>query len=171
MLVESLVRGCNDYFERDAQHHTILWFDGKVEWEGLLPHLQDRLPLLVYQGSLLELRYQLVERSPDERAVVYLPFEKLQLTRRGEAEHMRPFIYTSKVFDDSIESVLLDQGIELPTLHAKMRFPTPYTGTAAAPVARPSASAPGASGRAREACRAGRQSIRWRRSSSAPTMR
>jgi hypothetical protein len=126
MLVESLVRAYNVYFERDAQHRTILWFDGKGEWEGLLPHLRARLPLLIYQGSLLELRYHLVERPPNERAVVYLPFEKLHLTRRGEAEYMRPFIYTSKVFDDSIESVLRDQGIELPASHAKMRDIRPH---------------------------------------------
>ncbi len=126
MLIKTLTQAFNTYFERSGDHHTILWFDPKREWEGLLPHLRARLPLLVYQGSLLELRYQLVERSPDERAVVYLPFEKLQLTRRGEAEYMRPFIYTSKVFDDSIESVLRDQGIELPASHAKMRDIRPH---------------------------------------------
>ncbi|MFW6082929.1 MAG: hypothetical protein ACOC8C_02635 [Chloroflexota bacterium] len=126
MLVESLVRAYNTYFERDAQRRTILWFDAKREWEGLLPHLRARLPLLVYQGSLLQLRYQLVERSLNERAVVYLPFEKLQLTRRGEAEYVRPFIYTSKVFSDSIEAVLRDEGVELPESHAKMRQIRPH---------------------------------------------
>jgi hypothetical protein len=89
MLIQSLIQEFNVYFERDAQPCTILWFDPKREWEGLLSHLQLHLPLLIYHGSLLELRHQLVERSPNERAVVYLPFEKLQLTRRGEADLQR----------------------------------------------------------------------------------
>jgi hypothetical protein len=78
MLIQSLIQEFNVYFERDAQPCTILWFDPEREWEGLLSHLQLHLPLLIYHGSLLELRHQLVERSPNERAVVYLPFEKLQ---------------------------------------------------------------------------------------------
>ena len=126
MLIEWLIQEFNAYFENHAQHRTVLWFDPKSEWEGLLPHLKPHLPLLVYEGSLLHLRYQLVERSPHDRAVVYLPFEKLQLTRRGDAEYMRPFIYTSKVFADSIETVLRDQGIELPASHAKMRHIRPH---------------------------------------------
>jgi len=126
MLIESLIQEFDAYFERDAQHCTILWFDPKREWEGLLSHLKLHLPLLVYEGSLLELRYQLVERSLNECAVVYLPFEKLQLTTRGEAEYIRPFIYTAKVFDDSIETVLRDQGVELPESHTKMRHIRPH---------------------------------------------
>jgi hypothetical protein len=89
MLIQSLIQEFNVYFERDAQPCTILWFDPELEWEGLLSHLQLHLPLLIYHGSQLELRHQLVERSPNERAVVYLPFEKLQLTRRGEADLQR----------------------------------------------------------------------------------
>jgi hypothetical protein len=126
MLIESLIQEFNVYFEHDAQHRTILWFDAQHEWEGLLANLRGRLPLLAYEGSLLQLRYQLVERRPNERAVAYLPLEKLQLTRRGKAEYMRPFIYTAKVFDDSIETVLRDQGIEVPESHAKMRHIRPH---------------------------------------------
>jgi len=126
MLIRAILDEFSTYFARSSDKDTILWFDPKREWEGLLPYLKPHLPLLVYEGSLLHLRYQLVERSPHDRAVVYLPFEKLQLTRRGDAEYMRPFIYTSKVFADSIETVLRDQGIELPASHAKMRHIRPH---------------------------------------------
>jgi len=126
MLIEILVQKFNTYFEQNPDHDTILWFDPKREWEGLLPHLRSRLPLLIYQGSLLHLRYRLVERPPGQRYVVYLPFESLQRTRRGAAEYVRPFIYTSKVFDDSIETVLRDQGVELPEGYGKMRDIRPH---------------------------------------------
>jgi len=126
MLVETITDKCLTYFERNPDHDTILWFDPEREWEGLLPHLRSRLPLLIYQGSLLHLRYQLVERPPGQRYVAYLPFESLQRTRRGEAEYVRPFIYTSKVFDDSIETVLRDQGVELPEGYGKMRDIRPH---------------------------------------------
>ncbi|MFW6082845.1 MAG: hypothetical protein ACOC8C_02185, partial [Chloroflexota bacterium] len=126
MLIRAILDQFNSHFERSSDNDTILWFDPKRQWEGLLRYLRPHLPLLVYGRSLLELRYQLVHRSPDERSVVYLPFEKLKLTRRGEAEYVRPFIYTAKVFDDSIEAVLRDEGIELPESHAKMRQIRPH---------------------------------------------
>jgi hypothetical protein len=126
MLVGIVTERLNTYFERSSDNDTILWFDAKGEWERLLPYLKPHLPLLVYEGSLLQLRYQLVERSPHDQAVVYLPFEKLELTRRGEAEYMRPFIYTAKVFEDSIEAVLRDEGVELPESLVKMREIRPH---------------------------------------------
>ncbi len=85
MLIESLVQEFSAYFERDPQCRTILWSDPKRQWEGVLRYLRPHLPLLAYEGSLLQLPYQLIERSSDESAVVYLPFDKRELTRRGEA--------------------------------------------------------------------------------------
>ena len=107
MLIESITREFKAYFESDLQHDTILWFDPHRGWEGLLPYLQPHLPLLVFEGSQLELRYRLAEREPGQRYVVYLPFSRLgSQVRPGGAEYLRPFLYTAKVFDESIEAFL-----------------------------------------------------------------
>jgi hypothetical protein len=105
MLVEFIIDHFSTYFEQDPDHNTILWFDPQREWEGLLPYLQPHLLLLVFEGSQLYLRHQLVNRSPGERFVVYLPM------KQEEAVYMRPFFYTAKIYDRSIETTLRDQGI------------------------------------------------------------
>ena len=132
MLIDILFQEFNTYFDRDTDHDTILWFDPKREWEPLLPYLEPRLPLLVYEDSLLHLRYQLVNRTPGETYVVYLPFETLLPTRRGEAEYLRPLLYTAKVFDASIEEVLRDQGVELPDTRKTLREIRPHLSALAA---------------------------------------
>jgi len=122
MLIESLVQEFNTYFEQAPDHCTILWFDPRREWEGLLPYLKPHLPLLIFEGSQLHLRHQLVGRPPDQRFVVYLPFKPIKsAAERGEAEYMRPFVYTSKVFDATIEAVLRDRGVALPDAPGAMR--------------------------------------------------
>ena len=122
MLIQTIVDEFNTYFEQNPDHDTILWFDPQREWERLLPYLQPHLPLLVFEGSQLHLRYQLVNRSPGQRFVVYLPFKPIKsAAERGEAEYMRPFVYTSKIFDATIEAVLRDQSIALPDAPGAMR--------------------------------------------------
>lgn len=115
MLIEALVQEFNAYYERDPQHDTVLWFDPQREWEGLLLCLRPHLPLLVFEGSQLHLRYQLVSRPPEKRFVVYLPI------KRDEAIYLRPFFYTAKIFKDSIEAILRAQGIPLPDAPGAMR--------------------------------------------------
>jgi hypothetical protein len=121
MLIQTVLDEFNTYFDRDPDHDTVLWFDSHREWEGLLPYLKPHLPLLVFEGSQLHLRYQLVSRPAGQRTVVYLPFKAIESTGRGEVEYLRPFLYTSKVFDSTIESVLRDQGIALPEASGAMR--------------------------------------------------
>ena len=115
MLVQTIIDGFNTYFEQSPDHDTILWFDPQREWENLLPYLQSHLPLLVLEGSQLHLRYQLVSRSPAQKFVVYLPM------KQDQAVYMRPFFYTAKIFDDTIEATLCDQGIALSDAPGVMR--------------------------------------------------
>ena len=97
MLVQHLRQEFREYFERDPEHDAILWFDPHREWQGLLPFLQPHISLVVFDGSQLHLRYQLVTCRPDERFVVYLPFKRLELSvERSGAEYLRPFLYTPK---------------------------------------------------------------------------
>lgn len=122
MLIQTIVDKFNAYFEQTPEHDTILWFDPRREWEGLLPYLKPHLPLLIFEGSQLHLRYQLVSRSPGQRFVVYLPFKPIKsAAERGEAEYMRPLVYTSKIFDATIEAVLRDQSVALPDAPGAMR--------------------------------------------------
>ncbi len=115
MLIQLLVQEFNAYYERDPQHSTVLWFDPQREWEGLLPYLQPHLPLLVFEGSQLHLRYRLVNRSPGERFVVYVPM------KQDDAAYLRPFFYTSRCFERSIEAVLRNQKVALPDAPGEMR--------------------------------------------------
>lgn len=115
MLIQTIIDGFNAYFEQSPEHDTVLWFDPQREWESLLPYLRSDLPLLVFEGSQLHLRYQLVSRPPDQRFVVYLPMEQ------DDAVYMRPFFYAAKIFDESIEATLRDHGIALPDAPGVMR--------------------------------------------------
>ena len=115
MLIQTIVDRFNAYFQQDPGHDTILWFDPHKEWERLLPFLQPHLPLLTFEGSLLHLRYQLANRPSGQRLVVYLPLQQ------DEAVYLRPFLYTSRIFDDTIETALRDRGIALPDAPGAMR--------------------------------------------------
>jgi len=115
MLVERIANEFEAYFQHSPDHDTILWFDPKREWEGLLPHLRSRLPLLVFEGSQLYLRYELATRQSGDRRVVYLPMEK------EEARYLRPFFYTSRCYKASIEKVLWEAGVALPADPATLR--------------------------------------------------
>ncbi len=107
MLIQTIVDECNTYFQ-NPDHDTILWFDPQGEWRGVLPHLASQLPLLIYEGSQLRLRYALAHRQPGARAVVYLP-----LTPQA-ARYLRPYFYTAKRYQPTLAGLLRDGGIAIP---------------------------------------------------------
>jgi hypothetical protein len=108
MLIQAIIDEFNTYFEQSPDHDTILWFDPRGEWRGLLPNLGSQLPLLIFDDSQLQLRYELARRPSGERVVVYLPLE------REQARFLRPYTYTSKCYQATIGKVLRDSGISLP---------------------------------------------------------
>jgi len=107
MLVQALTDHVNTYFDQAPDHDTVLWFDPEEEYAALLDHLTE-LPLQRYEGSLLRVRYQLIQRAPGERAAVYLPLP------RKEAEVLRPFFATSLVFRERLYRFLRRQGLDFP---------------------------------------------------------
>jgi len=107
MLVHALTDYFDTYFGEAAHHDTVLWFDPKEEYAALLDHLTE-VPLCRYEGSLLQVRYRLIQRAPGERAVVYLPL------RREDAEILRPFFATSRIFSDRLYRFLRRQGLNFP---------------------------------------------------------
>ena len=124
MLIQTILDEFNSYFAQSADHDTILWFDPREEWKGLLPHLEAHFHLLVFGGSQLQLRYQLAKRQQGERAVVYLPLEK------EEARFLRPYFCTSKCHQGSIERVLRDCGIVLSGELRQRKSLLPFLATA-----------------------------------------
>lgn len=113
MLVETLTQKFESYFGQHAD--IVLWFDPASEWQGLLPHLKAHLPLVTYNDSQLHLRYQLANRQAGERMVVYLPLDQ------QKAEYLRPYFYTAKVHQQTIEKTLFKAGIHLPNDTATLR--------------------------------------------------
>ena len=107
MLVQALTNHFQSYFNRAKHHDTVLWFDPGEEYAALLDHLTE-VPLWRYDGSLLRLRYRLINRAPGERAVVYLPL------RQEDAEVLRPFFATSLIFRDRLYRFLRRQGLDFP---------------------------------------------------------
>lgn len=101
----------------------------------MLPYLTAHLPLIVYveddqtaqarqlqaQGTIiihksqLKVRHHLAKRDPGTRLVVYLPRSQEQ------ARFLRPYFYTSKCFQDTIEKVLNRNGVMLPADHKTAR--------------------------------------------------
>ncbi|GAB4546316.1 MAG: hypothetical protein Kow0063_40690 [Anaerolineae bacterium] len=108
MLIQTIVNEFNTYFDQSPDHDTILWFDPQGEWRGLLPYLASQLPLLVFDGSQLQVRHELAQRRSGERVVVYLPLE------REQARFLHPYFYTARCYQASIARVLRDAGIGLP---------------------------------------------------------
>ncbi len=107
MLTENLTRHFEAHLAVHREHDAVLWFDPDREYAPLLDHL-TKLDLWKYDGSLLEIRYRLNRRGPDERTVVYLPVPK------DDAEILRPFFATSLIFRDRLYKFLRKQGIEFP---------------------------------------------------------
>lgn len=107
MLIHALIDHFQSYFNRAKHHDTVLWFDPEGEYDALLDHLTE-LPLWRYEGSLLQVRYRLIHRASDERAVVYLPLPQ------KEAEVLRPFFAISLVFRERLYRFLRRQGLDFP---------------------------------------------------------
>jgi hypothetical protein len=107
MLVRSLVDEFQHTFERDPHPEAVLWFDPDEEYTALLEHL-NALDLWRYDGSLLRLRYRLIQRPHGERPVVYLPIPM------EEAEVLRPFFGTSHIFRQRLYKFLRQQGVAFP---------------------------------------------------------
>jgi hypothetical protein len=107
MLIRALTDEFKRYFDHAEHHDTILWFDPGGEYTALLDHLTE-LPLWRYEGSLLEIRYRLTHRAPDERTVVYLPLHQ------EDAEILRPFFATGLIFRERLYKFLRRQGLDFP---------------------------------------------------------
>lgn len=107
MLIQALTEHFNDYFERDSRHNTILWFDPKGDYINLLDHLSE-VELWRCGDSLLNLRYRLIHRAPEDQTVVYLP------KRPDQVEVLRPFFATSLIFRDRLYKFLSRQDIDFP---------------------------------------------------------
>ena len=107
MLVQALTKKFERHFAEADHHDTVLWFDPEEEYAGLLDHLTD-VPLWRYDGSLLRIRYRLIQRSPGEKAVVYLPLHQ------KEADILRPFFATSLVFRQPLYKFLRSLGLDFP---------------------------------------------------------
>ena len=109
MLVEALKAQFTRYFTKAQSHDTVLWFDREQEYTPLLDHLTAAgVSLWRYDGSLLEVRHRLIQRSPGERTVVYLPLHP------DQAEVLRPFFATSLLFRESLYRFLRRQGLNFP---------------------------------------------------------
>ncbi len=108
MLIDAIIRKFNAYFEQGAQYDTILWFDSTGGWRELLPHLEARLPRLIMAQGQLRVRYELAQRAPGERVVVYIQAGK------EKTLYLRPFFHTAKCFQRSIEQVVIEAGVKLP---------------------------------------------------------
>ena len=107
MLVQALTQQFQSYLGSADGHTTVLWFDPEREYEALLPHLAG-VTLWRYDGSLLRLRYRLIQRAAGEKTVVYLPM------RQEDAEVLRPFFATSLLFTDRLYKFLRRQGLDFP---------------------------------------------------------
>ena len=107
MLVRALIQHFQSYLGSADGHTTVLWFDPDREYEALLPHLSG-VTLWRYDGSLLRLRYRLIQRAAGEKTVVYLPM------RQEDAEVLRPFFATSLLFTDRLYKFLRRQGLDFP---------------------------------------------------------
>ena len=107
MLVQALMDYFEGYFDGAKHHDTVLWFDPDGEYAALLDHLTG-IDLWRYEGSLLAIRYRLVHRAPGERTVVYLPM------RQSEAEILRPFFATGRIFRDRLYKLLRQQDLNFP---------------------------------------------------------
>lgn len=107
MLVRALTQQFQSTFDGAGGHSTVLWFDPEQEYEALLPHLTG-VTLWRYDGSLLRLRYRLIQRPAGEKVVVYLPMHQ------EGAEVLRPFFATGLLFTDRLYKFLRRQGLDFP---------------------------------------------------------
>src|SRR5690606_33341363 len=77
--------------------------------------LSPSLNLIRYDGSLLQVRYELEKRPLDQLSLAYLPLNK------EETDYLLPFQFTSKLFTDSLYEFLLRHQVALPHSGPKRR--------------------------------------------------
>ncbi|MDY7080772.1 MAG: serine/threonine-protein kinase, partial [Chloroflexota bacterium] len=109
-LTEWLEDHFGRWYRQSPAKDVVLWCDPDRAWEPLLDYLSPNLNLLRFQGSLLEIRYQLERRSLDQLTVVYLPMKMEQ----EEANYLLPYHFTSHVFDKALYDFLLENETPLP---------------------------------------------------------
>jgi serine/threonine protein kinase len=107
-LVDWLADEFGDWFIKRHDNEVVLWFDPDREWAPLLPLLSVHLPLIVDEGSLLEVRYRLEKRPPGQKAVVYVP------RHRDQADYLKPYEFIGKCFQSSLYDFLREHGAPLP---------------------------------------------------------
>ncbi len=107
-LTEWIEDQFGDWYRQSPAENVVLWFDPTQEWEPLLAHLSPSLNRIHFQGSLLEVRYQLEGRPPDQLTVVYLPL------KQEETDYLLPYHFTSRLFAKTLYDFLLEHGAPLP---------------------------------------------------------
>lgn len=120
MEIQVIIRWLNQlvtsYFEKGPENRVFLFFDPSGDFSEIIDHLKGDFEILKGDGSLLEIKYKIEIENPEGKFVLYLPFAN----KPENLSYLREYLYTGKVFSDTLYIFLKKQGVDFPTEKKKI---------------------------------------------------
>lgn len=104
------------YFQGGPENRVFLFFDSSGDYSEIIDHLTGNFKLLKTDEGLLKIKYQIECEYPKNKFVVYLPFPK----DSREISYLKEYIFTGRVFSDSLYMFLKNKRVNFPTERIKI---------------------------------------------------
>jgi hypothetical protein len=104
------------YFQGGPENRVFLFFDSSGDYSEIIDHLTGNFRILKTDDGLLKIKYQIECEYPENKFVVYLPFPK----DSREISYLKEYIYTGRVFSDSLYMFLKNKRVNFPTERIKI---------------------------------------------------
>jgi len=116
MILQWLRDTLESYFEGGPENRVFLFFDPYDDYSDIIDHLTGNFKLLKTDEGLLKIKYQIECEEPETKFVVYLPFSK----DSKKISYLKEYIYTGRVFSDSLYMFLKNKRVNFPTERTKI---------------------------------------------------
>lgn len=92
--------------------NKILFFDAAKEYERVIPWFRSEFKdakVLIFEGSLLKLKYQVEMENEGKKCILYLPIPK------DEADYIKEYEFVSYIFEKLLYTYLKKKGARFPS--------------------------------------------------------
>lgn len=116
MIVQWLNETIESYFKGGAHNRVFLFFDPSHDYSKVIEQISGNFKVLIAEGSLLKIKYQIEIVEPDNNCVIYLPFQN----KPDKLSYLMEYTYTGKVFSDSLYIFLKKKKVKFPIENTKI---------------------------------------------------
>ncbi len=116
MIDQWLRETIESYFQGGPENRVFLFFDPAGDYSRIIDHLRGNFDVLKTDEGLLKIKYQIELGASEKKFVVYLPFPK----DSKDISYLKEYLYTGKVFSDTLYAFLRNKKVEFPGDKAKI---------------------------------------------------